>query len=429
MKALHTISALLAAGLLLNSCELKEELSDSSSASEVGYISLGLSVSENTNSISRASSSVDIDDFIVTITNDETSVVEYTDTYANMEAAGSIELPVASYTIQANSNLTLEDVMTEPYYLGTTTVTIEDGETVSASLTGYMYNTMIALVLDDTFTEEMSSWDITITDGSNILPYSSSDSDATNPTTYYILVPDAVSYITVTVTGTTTQGVSVAETQQIAKDALGTYWVANDALTITIAIGESDNSDYATETTYSAVFSITADWTFADENDEYVTIEVDTTVVEDEDEEDDEDTTTDTSSNLPSITSDYIDGISFSVSAEDYPSSAVFVISAPLGFQTLLIDITSGNDMFAQGLALVSLDEEFDLLTLGSDYSEIFGTMPAAGDTEYSLDLGGFFSLMIPFGTTSSDGHQFKITVTDTEGNTATATIKIVLTD
>lgn len=440
------MSALLVAGACLTSC-VGDEMSGSSTSSEVGYVNLGLTVSENYNSISRATatqsqSSADVNTFIVSIIDGDSSAV-YSDTYSNMTAAGEIELPVGTYTLQANSNLDLASWMSEPYYLGTASLTITKGQTTSVSTICYMENMKIQLVLDDTFIANMASWNITITDGSNVLDYSNTDDDATSPAADYILVPDGASTITITVKGTTTSGITVAESQSIAKDDAGTAWTSNDALTITVAIGETsegDNSGTATDATYSAIFSISADWTFADDTNEYITIEVDPVVIESETDGDDttDDGDTENDNEAVSITCDFLEsGITYSQSTETYTSeSAMIYVNADNGFAKVEIRIEAGNDTFTNMISVVGLQEDTDLISLDTSGTlyEVLSALefdfPEEGDTSYELDMAAFFSLMALGGnTTSEDGHQFIVTVTDAQGNSASETIKVFIVD
>ena len=446
MKALHILTALLVTGACLSSCEMSDEISGSSSSSEVGYVDLGLTVSENYNSISRATATqtttTDVNSFIVSIIDDDSSETAYSASYETMSATGEIELPVGTYTLQANSDLTLESVMSEPYYLGTTSLSIVKDQTTSASVICYMVNTKIQLVLDDSFISNMASWEITITDGSNALAYSSTDDDAANPAAWYILVPDGTTYITITVTGTTVDGITVAESQSIAKDEAGTAWTSNDALSITVAIGETSedsNSDTATDVTYSAIFDISADWTFADANNEYVTIEVDPVVIDSETDEDDTSDDGENDSEAITISCDFLeDGITYS-QAEDTdnnPETAMIYVNAVNGFAKVEIRIEAGNDNFTQMIAVVGLAEDTDLISLdtSSTLYEVLSALefdfPEEGETSYELDLVPFFSLMAYGGnTTSEDGHQFVVTVTDAEGNTSSETIKVFIVD
>lgn len=425
-------TALLTAVINLASCVSDEhEGKTKESVTEVGWVELDLSVDNTVNVTVRdaatSSSSVDVNEFLVTITNED-GEVEISTAYSEL-AGESIELPTGTYTIEACSNTTLLDVMDEPYYYGSSELYIIADVTTKVSVVCTMMNTCIELVLEDDFLEFMSSWTITVSDGSNNLDYTSEDEDAESPALQYILVPDGTTQITVTISGYAAESGDLLRESRVITKSDGSAWGAGDALTISVSIGE--------EATYEATFTITVDVSFSENDDENVVIEVDplgTGSSDDDEDEDDGDDDDSEDSDAVTITSDYLEsGITWSNSDNStIPESAIVTLTAENGFANIYVKITSGNDNFASAIEDLGLNAETDLLdTTTGVYAvlQMLMTLPEAGATSYELDLASFFSMMKQYGTTSDDGHQFTIRVVDTEGNSKTATIKIVITD
>ena len=115
------------------------------------------------------------------------------------------------------------------------------------------------------------------------------------------------------------------------------------------------------------------------------------------------------------------------------PAAALVNIAAEAGIKSLMVKITAGNTGFAGALQPLGLDTGKDLLTLDSSNSmdgiliEVLNPLPKSGDKSYSLDIAKFISMMGAYGSTTSDGHVFDITVTDANNKSAAATLKVVI--
>ena len=234
------IGLLLCAGL--SSCEMKDEIKGGKNGnSDFGYLELGVGVSAKTNQSSRAEvETVSADEFPVEINGVTASDYKKTfNTYAELKAQGKIELPVGSYIVKAHTPGDIKPQMDAPYYYGeASNLIITKYVTSEVTVTCTMKNTKISLKYTEKFLKSLTSWTITVTDGtSNILSY---DNTNTTPSPKYWWIADKVSDIKVHIDGVNVQGSKVSEDRIITKPsgAASEYWGGNDDLTITMDINE-----------------------------------------------------------------------------------------------------------------------------------------------------------------------------------------------
>lgn len=433
---------ILATGLLaiagLTSCEMKDEIKGGKDSSEVGYLELGVSVDAKRNQVTKAAESAgsgsvgsySADDFpviITGVTNSEFSK-KYA-TYKDLQSAGAIELPVGNYKIESHSAGELKDIMDDPYFAGETDLSITKGVTSNATVLCSMQNTKISLSYTSKFLASMAEWEITISDGKSILTYKGTNDNPGTPLPKYIVVAEKTSKFVVTVTGTKIDGEKVNESRNITKpEGSGSaYWGPADDLSIKMDLNE--------EVVVPGISGIiiTVDVTFAESEE---TVEIDVTPEEGggtTPEPEEPSTETD-----PTITSEYLDnGITLTLSKdgseiENAPESAKVYVTAPNGINSLIIKIIAGNDKFQNAIAVMGLDKGRDLLTLNSSDqfdNALIGLVnpPSKGATDYSLDIKNFFKMMTEFRKTNESGHQFEITVKDSNGKIKSDTLKVVI--
>ena len=244
MKIQHTITFFLLVAASLTSCEMKDEIFDKNKISgDTGYLNLAVSVQDKatraaTDEGTNNNSPVSADNFEVEINNSEGTYEKKFDSYAELQAAGKIELPVGKYTIKAHTPGTIAPKMDYPFYNGEETLEITKDTEKETTVTCTMQNTKIQLIYGETFATIFKEWDITISDGSsNILTYDESD---LNPTAKYWLIADNVSEITVHIVAYLQDGTKITEDRSITKpeDADSDFWAGSDALTITMEPGE-----------------------------------------------------------------------------------------------------------------------------------------------------------------------------------------------
>lgn len=430
------VAGFLMAGLI--SCEMKDELKgNGASSSEKGSVELAISVDAKKNPVTKgdatvSGSTVSPDNFPVEIKGvKDPEFSKNLGTYAEVQAAGPVELPVGTYMITAHSAGDIQPQMAEPYFVGEAPLTIINKVTSQVQVVCKMKNTKISLAYTSKFLASMKSWTITVDDGTGTLTFSNTD---TNPAPIYWLVADQVSELNVNISGKKIDGTSVSESRGITKPAgqSSPYWGAQDELKITMDLSE--------ELIVPGVsgITVTVDASFAESEESW---EI---PVEDENGGGEVTPTPPTpEGDAPTITSDFIpNGITYQLSADgstmtDNPANAFVNIDAKAGLKSLCVKIIAGNELFNKMITPIGLAKGKDLLTLDAVENpstdgilvDVISPLPQKGDKTYALDIAKFFTMMNQAGggTTDPNGHQFEITVTDANGKTATATLKVII--
>lgn len=438
MKQIYTTIAacfLICTGLV--SCEMKEELFDNKEIpTETGRVTLGVTVNDNTNIITKADatpggdeqgSSVDPDDYPVTFALKET---DFTKDYVYSEIKGKeIELPIGTYTVASHTPGELTKKMDHAYYGGDNQLVITKNVTAKATVVCKMLNSRILVTFDDSFTSKFSDWTITIDDGSGqILTYTKTE-NGTNLQPVYWLMEEHCSAIKMNVTAKTTSGQTVRESRTITKPdgAANSDWTGGDALTITMEPGP-DNPE---EPTGVSGIKITIKAFFETKKDEVVEvpIEGDDNTPTDPDAGDGEDEDGETTEG-PTLSGEYLNQtISYDKKDGDmaFPNVAVDM-SAPAGIKNVYIKATCTDievlEPILRSLGFMNEPDGVDLVTEGEAYelSDIF-TLPKAGDPSYPFTLG-------TLGTMLTVGeHTFNVKLVDQNDKEATGFIKFVITD
>lgn len=422
---------LLTAGLV--SCEMKDELKGNTGIvpSEVGYLDLDVAVGQKTRADETTSvvPSVSTDNFPVEIKGKD---VEYTKVFESYEALKKecpLALPVGNYTVSAHTNAELKAVMDVPYYGGETSLTITKDIEAKANVECTMKNTKVQLVYDTEFSTVFKEWDITVSDGSaNILTYDETD---LNPKAKYWLIAENVTVIKMHIDAVTQDGTPVSEDRSYAKpdDADSDFWEGSDALTVTMEPGEPSDP----ENPYGVTgIKVTVQISF-DDNEQEDVVEI---PVEGDDEatepsepdggEEGED------SEKPEVGVPFISiPQSTYTLPTDVEKKADATITAEAGIKSVKVQIVPGNEMFAGIVNEMFGAEPFELIgnkTLGEVFSGMGISLPSEGDTEYIFPVGNFFSLLSGMGATdSSEGHVFRITVEDENGETASTSLGVIV--
>lgn len=355
--------------------------------------------------------------------------------YTELLAANPVQLPVGNYTVTAHSNLTLQTVMSVPYYEGTENITITKDVYSSATVKCTMKNTKIQLVLPSAFIAAFPTWTITVDDGTeNILTFDDSDP---SPAAVYWLVSENVTTLNVDITGTNLNGEAIYEKRELTKPAgsSSNYWTGGDALTITFEATTPDPENPSG--IQGSGIDIKVDLEF-DETGETVDVPVTgggtqpgepDTGGDDEPETGGSDTDSEPTIDLPKTT--YTLPADASANAD-----AVITSTAQGGIQSVKVQILGGNASFSDIATSLGFADGLELV--GSGDTEIGGaissvvpglSMPEAGVSSYTFPVGSFFAILQQLGaTTNADGHVFNITVTDANG-TATESLNIIVTE
>ena len=437
MKLFNILTAglLLCAGLA--SCEMKDELKGSGEGtSEVGYLDLGVAVNASQNNVSRADVdddgenvgvSVSADDFPVIITGiTDTKYLKEYESYAALKAEneGKVELPVGEYTVTAHSDAELQPQMAAPYYEGTASIKITAGVESSVSVECTMKNMKIQIRYTDNFRANFTSWDITITDGTNNLYFDETDK---NPAAIYWLVAENQSKLSVEITAVNGDGETVHESRELTKPEGGNSanWTGGDALTITME--ESTPTPDNPSGIQGSGITINASASF-DEEEEDVPVTVKpggSTEGPDDGGDDNTDPKPPVTDNKPTVSGEYLgQTVTFSKSANDCPNIEV-LMTAPNKIKNVYIKATTSDDGLSEifrGMGFMD-GNGVDLVT-ATDLAELINPLPTTNDTSYTFTLGALAGFL------TVGEHSFTVTVVDQEDvSSEPATLYLTVTE
>lgn len=424
MKLINIIALSTVAILGLASCEMKNELTGSLvSKEDTGALELGVSVKQPV-SQTRATE-VATNNFPVTIQGTSAEVTDVVKEYATVdEVPSSITVPVGQYTVTSHTPGTLEKKMENPYYSGSTNITVSKGITSEVDVVCRMANSRIQMKYGNDFKEAFSSWTITIDDGTETaLAYTESD---LNPAPIYWHFGDNITAITVNIKAVTTKGNTVTERRVFQKkdaaeqyEEVGDAFTGGDALEINMGTVESSTGELTGIT-------ITANITFENENE---SVEIPTT---NPDEGGDSGTEPPTGDGInitePSGNSFLTDGVDINNGA--FPDKEIKILmSVPDGIQNLYVKVETTNSVFEGMVAGMGLTAENGLdLTSQEAIDQALGNLfplPEAGQTNYSFTLSETLLYLLK----DFDGeHQFMLTVIDKNNQQASATLTVRVT-
>lgn len=434
MKFTHIITLGTAAMFFLASCEMKNELTGSlTDKADTGALELGVSVKQPVSQTRADASDIDTNTFPITVKGTSAGVDTIVRNYNTLaEMPASITVPVGTYNVSSHTPGTLEKQMTAPYYSGDTEVTVTKDITSSVNVVCRMANSRIQLNYGEDFKKAFSEWTITIDDGGEMaLSYTQEN---LNPEAVYWYFGDNVTAIKVNITAKTTAGNTVTQSQTFRKadasenyEEVGDNFTGGDALQINMGTVES-----ATGTVTG--ITIKTHITFEDESE---SVEIPTTGDDDKDEP--EEPTPDPGEGA--VTLDLPADVTYSISEGTAPSSADAYIASEAGLDKIVVTITAGNDAFQAILVDLTMDGQsflaenggvdlIDNADFGNLVSTVDSTAPKDGDTSYTFPIGAFFTFLNVTGATDpGKQHEFHITVTDKNGETANGVFKVTINE
>lgn len=432
MKLTNIIALSTAAILCLASCEMKNELTGSLvSKEDTGAVELEVSVKQPV-SQTRAEE-VATNNFPVTIQGTSTGVTDVLKEYATAdEVPSSITVPVGEYTISSHSPGTLEKQMNSPYYAGSTNITVTKDVASQVDVVCRMANSRIQMLYGEDFKEAFSEWTITIDDGSEMaLSYTQAN---LTPNAIYWHFDDNVTAITVNIKAKTVEGNTVTESRTFKKsdaaenyEEVGDTFTGGDALEIKMGTVESSTGDLTGIT-------ITTNITFENESE---SVEIPTT----DPDEPGEGGGDPVEPGEGAVTLNLPEDVTYSIEAGNAPASADAYIASEAGLDKIIVTITAGNDAFQAILVDLTMDGQSFLAENGgvdlidnSDFGNLVATVgsqaPTDGTKEYTFPIGAFFTFLDMTGATDpGKSHEFHITVTDKNGETATGVFKVTINE
>lgn len=403
----------------LASCEMKNELTGSlTDKADTGALELGVSVKQPVSQTRADASDIDTNTFPITVKGTSAEVDTIVRNYNTLaEMPASITVPVGTYNVSSHTPGTLEKQMTAPYYSGDTEVTVTKDITSSVNVVCRMANSRIQLNYGEDFKKAFSEWTITIDDGSEmVLSYTQEN---LNPEAVYWYFGDNVTAIKVNITAKTTAGNTVIQSQTFRKadasenyEEVGDNFTGGDALQINMGTVES-----ATGTVTG--ITINTHITFEDESE---SVEI-------------------PGPGKGAVTLDLPDDVTYSIKEGTAPSSADAYIASEAGLDKIVVTITAGNDAFQAILVDLTMDGQsflaenggvdlIDNADFGNLVSTVGSTAPKDGDTSYKFPIGAFFTFLDVTGATDpGKQHEFHITVTDKNGETANGVFKVTINE
>lgn len=440
-KLVNIIAGSAIAMCLLASCEMKNELTGSLvNKQDMGTLELAINIKQPVSQTrSEEGSTVSTDNFPVTIQGISDDVVNVTKEYASVsEVPASIEVPVGQYTVISHTPGELEKQMSAPYYSGSTDITVTKDIASEVNVECRMANSRIQMNYGEDFKATFSEWTITINDNTEMaMVFTQTEIDAAP--VYWHFSEDATS-ITVNIRAKTMEGNTVTERRVFKKsDAAENYeeegevFTGGDALEINMGTVESSTGEVTGIT-------ITTNITFEDSEEavEIPTVDPDApTEPEEPGEGDGEGEGGETGAVTLILPAD----ATYSLIAGNAPASADAYIASEAGLDKIIVTITAGNDAFQAILVDLTMDGQSFLAENGgvdlidnTDFGNLVTTVesqaPADGTKEYTFPIGAFFTFLNMTGATDpGKSHEFHITVTDKNGETANGVYKVTINE
>ena len=427
----------------LASCEMKDEiLGKDPMTGDTGTLSLSV----ETGKVTRGTTD-QVDQFPVVITGKDVEYTQKFDSYAELQQAGDVTLPVGTYTIEACSPGEFKSEMSEPFYGGKVeNVKIVKGQTAETSVVCTMQNVKISISLTEEFLATYQDWTINVTDKNGHIKTYTKAADGETPAPVYWKMDESVETIYINGTAKTNGGEDVTISGTAKKSNLpeyeegdDTFFVGGDELKIEFSPVKVEGS---TPGVLEEGIQITITM-FNSEKNENVEIPVDPGTEGGDTEE------PGTGEDGGDEGGEEGDGggetaagptISFPQSTYTLPADAEknadATITAEAGLKSVKVEIIAGNDVFGVAInAMFKGENPFELIG-NEELSAVFASMhiqlPEANDTEYNFPVGNFFPTLSDsaFGpTTTSEGHVFNITVTDQNGKTASGKLNVIVTE
>lgn len=437
MKAINKWALVVTLLVGLASCEMKDEiLGKDLMSGDTGVLSLSVETGKKTKG-----STDQIDQFPVTITGKDVEYTQKFDTFAELEDAGSVTLPVGTYTIEACSPGEFKSAMDEPFYGGEQEVKIQKDVTTKASVVCTMQNVKISISFTEEFLATYKDWNINVTDkkqDGHIKTYTKA-ADGSTPAPVYWKMDESVETIYINGTATTVGGEPVTISGTAKKTNLPEYevgdetsFIGGDELKIEFSPIKVEGSTPGVEKD-GVNITITL---FNSEQNENVEIPVSPGTDGGDTEEpgtgedggDGEETEGAPTIDLPA-------DFSYSASTgEGKPANADAYLKTPNGLKSAVVKIETTSDAFEATLNEVNMGgnllEGVELVN-NSNIDDLFAGVgledrsPKPGVTEYKFPVGAFFMFLDMFPGT----HKFHITLTDNEDVTVSDVLTITITE
>lgn len=437
MKAINKWALAVAMLAGLASCEMKNEiLGKDPMTGDTGTLNLYVETGKTTKGTTDQ-----VDQFPVTITGTDVEYTKTFDSYAELQQAGDVTLPVGTYTIEACSPGEFKSEMSEPFYGGKVeNVKIVKGQTAETSVVCTMQNVKISISLTEEFLATYQDWTINVTDKNGHIKTYTKAADGETPAPVYWKMDESVETIYINGTAKTNGGEDVTISGTAKKSNLPEYeegddtsFVGGDELKIEFSPVKVEGS---TPGILEEGIQITITM-FNSEKNENVEIPVDpgTDGGDTEEPGTGEDGGDEGGENKKAPTIDLPADFSYSKSTgEGKPASADAWLYTPAGLKSAKVRIETKSSAFEATLKEVDMGgnllEGVELVN-NTSFDNLFESVgledrsPKPGVTEYKFPVGAFFMFLDMYTGT----HKFHITLTDNEDVTVSDVLTITITE
>lgn len=439
MKAINKWALAVAMLAGLTSCEMKNEiLGKDPMTGDTGTLNLYVETGKTTKGTTDQ-----VDQFPVTITGTDVEYTKKFNSYAELQQAGDVTLPVGTYTIEACSPGEFKSEMSEPFYGGKVeNVKIVKGQTAETSVVCTMQNVKISISLTEEFLATYQDWTINVTDKNGHIKTYTKAADGETPAPVYWKMDESVETIYINGTAKTNGGEDVTISGTAKKSNLPEYeegdntsFVGGDELKIEFSPVKVEGS---TPGILEEGIQITITL-FNSEKNENVEIPVDPGTDGGDTEEpgtgEDGGDEGGEEGNEGAPTIDLPADFSYSASTGDgKPASADAWLKTPAGLKSAIVKIETTSPAFEATLEDVDMGgnllEGVELVN-NTGIDDLFTRVgledrsPKPGVTEYKFPVGAFFMFLDMF----PGIHKFYITLTDNENVTVSDVLTITITE
>lgn len=413
--AAYTIIILFSLLAGFTSCEMKKELTgglkpvnpgeEPVDPAVTGVLDLKLNLNpetdtQETKAKADVAATVDVNDFSIEIIDSTGTVVRSFDSYREYQNADELLLKEGLYTVRATWGKLYEAAFDAPYFVGDTVCRIEPGVVSSIKTDCSLQNAKVNIDYTEDFLKVFKDdYAAIVTNGLGALTL-----DKKEQRVAYFRSNDN---IRLTVNATTVKGLDVISKHKIEK--------AQPNALYNVVLGIDMSVDSVIDQILKP--GITVDITMHDRD---TVIDIEAPALPPDPDEGEEEPGDD---NAITVTGNGLDSPVEMTEAEASDGSVPVkvVIKAKAGLSKVLVKIIA-----PELEAILGKENPFDLVTPTEAIKEILDGVglvrPAAGDTEYALDVTGFMGMMGGPGT-----YKFEVTITEGEGNSLSKTLTVII--
>ena len=397
-KIFQILSLLLGVVCGFSSCEMNSD-------TPKGILDLSLTYTPET----KAGTDVNIEDFHVSIYDEQGELAVYFDTYTALKAEPQVLLPIGSYKIVGAWGEKREAAFDAPYFEGSKKCEIRKEEVTKSEVLAEIQNVRVNLALSDDFLKNYKDdYSITLTNGKGVLTLNKNEKR-----TAYFLPGTTLKY---TIKATTLAG-KEAMLSGILQNESGMV-SPGDLFTIKISSVpevpdkpiDPDNPDPSDPNQTEISLKVEVTLTTRE-----IEIVVPTTPTTPEEPENPTET-------IAIVGSGFNIDETQSFTVEGAKSAVLDIaLGATSGMEKVVVKIIS------QELENILKDENpFDLITPSAAMKDILDGIglqrPSKGEKAFSFKIGPFMQLL------GVGEHKFQVTITDKDGKSLTKTLSVKIT-